>query len=267
MSKLTWQDLAAAAGVLFGIISTIAYLDQRRSSKNQSVLLEVAKRHVSKEISEETIKQLDDQKKSLELEVSQRIPYLARQAVLKEQAQLHAKAAAQHFTAWRQITGELESTVNIEGMDPLFVSVIVDKLLPKYERDQEIELLRNRITGLSVVLALISTLFPYPLNVVVSIAVAAPLLMSLIRFMKLQQDPRVEGAYTWGIAIGIYFSFFIIAGGTSTLLFMIGDGITEEGKILRIVLAILFLVGVAGLWPYLRFINRRYKHKAVSRDA
>jgi len=90
ISNLKWQDWAAAVGIIFGIITLLAYLDQRRANKKQNTLIEFVKRHVDKEVTEETIRKLDAQREALQRQVREHIPALARSAVLREQAEAHA---------------------------------------------------------------------------------------------------------------------------------------------------------------------------------
>src|SRR5262245_12128298 len=131
ITRMTWQDWATALGVVFGLIGFIAYWEQRRASRQQETLVEFARRHVNREISEETLKKLTEQRLALEYQITQRIPQLARLAVLREQAERHAKAAAEHFVEWQQITSELGEQTAVPGLDPALERTLVDRLVPR----------------------------------------------------------------------------------------------------------------------------------------
>ncbi len=185
VKSLTLQDWATAGSLIFGIITLLAYLDQRRNNKKQENLLEFVDRHVAKDISEERIKELEQQQESMQEQVSQNIPALARAAVLQEQSEAHANATSKHFLEWKRLQDEMENSPSGGIIDPSIEKVIIDKLVPKYERQEELDNIRNRITMISVALALISGLFPYPLNSLVGAILALPLISSLLKFYKL----------------------------------------------------------------------------------
>src|SRR4051794_32863338 len=169
LKGLTWQDWTALAGFAFGIISIIAYIDQRRSAKGQADIIEFVKRNVDKDISDETIKQLQAQREAMERQVNEHVPALARAAVLKEQAEAHASAVSQHYLEWTRIQRELQESPSGGNLDPAVEKIIIDRLVPKYERQVALDKARNRVTVLSVALALTGSIIPNPLDSLASL--------------------------------------------------------------------------------------------------
>lgn len=265
LGALTWQDVAAAVGVLFGVISVIAYWEQRRASRAQENLLEFAKRHVDKDLSVEAIQQLQGQRRALELEVSEGLPVLARQAVLKEQAELHARATAEHFREWSRVTDELQAQSAAMPLDPSLQAVILDRLLPRFEHDRLVERLRTRITALSVALALTSSLLPFPVSTLLAAALAVPLAGTLVSFVRLQSEPSSYAAFQHNVINVLYVVFVIAGGGFAILLFAVGD-VTEFGKVVRVALAAFVLLGVAAYWPFLSWRRRKLQARSRARS-
>ncbi|MCI5157786.1 MAG: hypothetical protein D3906_04970 [Candidatus Electrothrix sp. AUS1_2] len=186
VASLTWQDWATAVGILFGIVTLLAYLDQKRAAKKQKSLMDFVNRHLDKDISEETIQQLKAQQVEMQEQVRLHIPALARAAVLKEQANSHAQAITYHYKEWKKVNSELESSPSQGAIDPDIESIIIDRISPRYEKQWELDTLRNRITAFSVAIALSSTFLFYPINLLVGVPLAIPLGKGLIDFIKLQ---------------------------------------------------------------------------------
>src|SRR5207248_1365163 len=118
--------------------------------------------------------------------------HLARAAVLKEQAEVHNRALAEHYKQWREIKDELNTTLSVSAIDPGIESVILDRLLPKYEQEQLHQVLRDRITILSVSLVIVGNLLPYPLNQMVQFILGAILGLALLRFVLIRAKSQRE---------------------------------------------------------------------------
>ena len=80
IQALKWQDWATAASFIFGLITLIAYIDQRRSAKQSQPVLEFARRHVSKDITEESIRSLVAQQRAIQDQINQNLPRLVNRA-------------------------------------------------------------------------------------------------------------------------------------------------------------------------------------------
>jgi hypothetical protein len=228
VANLQWRDWLTIGGFLFGIVTLIAYIEQRRSTKDAAKLIKWAELNLDKTISEEEIKKLLAQKSAMEDQIAQNIPALARIAVLKEQAELHRTAIAEHFSAWEKLTSELGSAVPIPGLEPQIQTAILDRIVPRFEREQEVNRLRTRITVLSVGVAAASTVLPFGLGSVLGVILAPALISAALRLYALSEEST--GAYKslrpWiHIAYG---TCALLIGGFGVLLLTIG-GVTSAG--------------------------------------
>lgn len=222
--NLKWQDWLTIGGFLFGIVTLIAYIEQRRSTKGTAKLIKWAELNVDKTVSEEEIKKLLAQKSAMESQITQNIPALARVAVLKEQAELHRTAIAEHFSAWQKLISELGSAAPIPGLDPQIQTAILDRIVPRFEREQEINRLRTRITVLSVGVAAASTVLPFGLGGILAIILTPALASAALRLYALSEEASVsyKSLRPWiHIAYGVS---AIIIGGFGVLLLTIEGG-------------------------------------------
>ncbi|MFQ6404513.1 hypothetical protein ACIDE9_07065 [Methylophilus sp. 'Pure River'] len=185
---LEWKDWLTIGGFIFGIVTLIAYIEQRRSAKGTAALTKWAELNLDKTISEQEIKRLLAQKSEMEEQITKNIPSLARVAVIKEQAELHRQALAQHFSTWQKLTAELESSVPVPGLDPKIQNVILDQIIPRFQQEQEINKLRSRITVLSVSIAAASAVLPFGLGSMLAIMFAPALISAAIRLHALTED-------------------------------------------------------------------------------
>jgi hypothetical protein len=234
----------------FGVVGVIAYLEQRRTAKGQETIIEFVKRNVAKDISEEAIKALERQRSTMQTQVTENIPALARAAVLKEQAVVHAAALSRHFLEWKRIQDELGTSPTGGQLDPVIEATIVDRLVPRYEQEAALGAARNRITAFSVALALAGNLFPWPMNVIVIGFFSIPLVTSLVEFFRLSSEPDRWNATRRIILWSIYSVLLVVALGFAVFLLAIGD-LTDFGNISMFVLFGVGLVGVA-LFPVVR---------------
>lgn len=247
LTALTWRDWATLVGVLFGVVTLLAFLEQRRAMRQQSDLLEFVRRHVSRDISEDAIRQLGQQRAAMELQVTEHIPALARAAVLREQAEAHAAAVSYHFVEWKRIQASLGNSPSGGLLDPAIESIIVDRLVPRYERQATLDRLRNRITVFSVALALVSALLPFPLNSAAGVLLAIPLAGTLLQFFRASAEPAEVKATLRPLAIALYVVACVAGVGFSLFLFALGltarDTLTPSGWGLA---WFLLIVGAAG---------------------
>lgn len=256
-ASLTWQDFATVGGVLFGVVTLMAYLDQRRATKSQAAIIEFVKRHVDKDISEETLKQLQSQREGIEKQIKDHLPALARAAVLKEQAAAHAAAVSQHYKDWKRIQDELVSSPTQGVIDNTIESIITDRLLPEFEKREGVEKLRNNITTISVCLALSSTLIPHPLSDLIAAGLAAPLIGFLAQFYKATNDPERLRKTLRDIVLIVYVAVSAAGILVGALFFAASGNITDLRKIIRVILPCVGFIAL-GLFSFFRkFVDSR----------
>lgn len=249
ISKMTWQDWAAAGSFIFGIFTLIAYLEQRRTNKQQASLIEFAKRNVKKDISKEELHRLETKKATIETQISQKLPVLARTAVLKEQVGLHAQAIAEHFKQWKIISTELNNTTIDSGLDPAIEKVVLERILPQYEIQATRDKLRTRVTILSLTIAVVGSILPSTINGIVTIAIALILIPSILNLAKSLGElssKQIRWIYTGIFAL---LELFLIGFGVILLV----SGLDTTAKIIGwVFIGIGFLFGLALLILYLR---------------
>lgn len=187
LERLTWQDWAAACGVVFGIVTLLAFLDQRRSAKKMEILATWAGLNLDKTMSEKEIRGLLSQKADMEDQVRHKIPALARRAVLHEQRKLHEKAVAEHFTAWQLTSHELGLKDAASSISPELQKVIVEDIVPPFLRHERRDRFRTRVTVLSVILAVFATLLPSPLGGIFALLMSVPLIYAAARLYALNE--------------------------------------------------------------------------------
>lgn len=223
LKSLTWQDWVTIGGFTLGTITLIAYIEQRRSSKENSKLAKWASLNLDKTISEEEIKSLITQKSEMEKQITQNIPDLARVAVIKEQVQHHAASISKHFTEWKKLNDELGDESAIEGIDKQIQEAIVELIMPSFEKEQEVSILRTRITVLSVSMAAASALLPFGLGNMLALIIAPALIVSAVRLYSKSED--VSKMYT-PIRTWTHIAYWITSlfiGGLGLALLLIGD--------------------------------------------
>jgi hypothetical protein len=258
-SQLTWQDWVAIGSFTFSVVTIIAYVDQRRSTKRTALLSRWAELNLDKTLSEEQINTLTEQKAIMEEQVSLKIPALARLAVLREEAQLHERAVAEHFIAWQAARNHLESETVELGIDPQIQQAISDHILPRYIRLERRDRLRTRVTVLSVALAAFSAVMPFPISTVFGLLVTIPLIYAGARLYALNVEdserafkvlrPYCHAVYgISAVGFGLLGWFILVNAGS--------DPVTKS-------VALVLLVGAGGLallYFFLRdWIDRRVK--------
>jgi hypothetical protein len=217
LRHLTWQDWVAVVGFAFGVVGTIvaslAFIDQLRSKRGQESLIDFVRGHAESILSKGEIEKLKRQQSAMENDIANRIPALARMAVLKEQADAHARAIADHFIQWQSVTGELGAIPSTASIDPKIQRVVLDRLLPKYEYERTRDELRASITLLSVVIALTGTLFYFlfPIAFLIQLILAIPLVLALFRYFAFYSDAQLYSYVEKALLIGYWALVLLLA--------------------------------------------------------
>lgn len=203
----------------FGGITLIAYLDQRRSTKMQSEIYDDIKLFTKMSKSKEEIEHLMMQRQQIEDQIENRLPLLARFAVLRQEASTHADAAAKHYSEWKKIITELKEIPQNALIDQKIESAIVEKMIPDYEKRAARDALRDRITVYSIALVLLNSIIPF-IGLILFIPIASDLLKLLnISSDKLVLQKTIKEAARLGIlAIGISCTFL------GSIIFLTGNG-------------------------------------------
>lgn len=247
VSRLTWQDWVTLGSFAFGIVTLLAFLDQRRSTRRTAALLKWAALNLDKSISEEQIKGLSAQKAAMEQEITEKIPALARSAVLREEAQIHERAVAEHFTALQRIERELGSESFRSALDPQVQQAILDFIVPHYIRLDRRDRLRNRVIVLSVGMATSSAVMPFPLSSMFAVVVALALLYTGALLYSVNED----SARAFRILRPCFHFAYLAAAIAFTILGVMVIGYSDQPSIRNLLAKILIGVGISLIAAYL----------------
>jgi len=155
---------------------------------------------------------------------------------------------------WQRINKELEASPTAGQIDKELEDMIVDRLIPKYERQWALDSVRNRVTFLSVAIALSSSFLFYPLNLLVGIPLAIPLLRGLLEYIKLQGVSQKSLDNAKHVLIALYIIAIVLAGIIGALL-LTGSGVTTFGRFIGIALIISSVIALVFTRRILRRIN------------
>jgi hypothetical protein len=257
--RFTWQDWVTIVSLVFGVVSLIAYLDQRRSAREMTILAKWAGLNLDKSMSEAQVRELLTQKAVMEEQITRKVPALARRAVLQEQSKLHEQAIAEHFATWQTIANELESKASLSVLEPQLQQALLDRIVPRYMRRERRDRLRTRVTVLSVVLAVFAASLPSPLGSIFGGIMALPLLYAAARLYALNEDAAYAYRYLrpW-VHLGYMVIVLTIEAAGLVLRFYPGSASSGESLsraliIVGVFLAVLYVI--ARKW-----IDRLLKH-------
>jgi len=209
----TFDNIAGAIGILAAIVAVIAYLDQRRTNKENASVIALAEKYMNKEGAEQTIAQISEQ--------LQEMPRLARRAVLQEQSERLKLALSETYLEWKKIEEELSAT-STGQLEPDLERAITDRLLPAYKKKQQIDSGQQRIAILGASLALIGGLFPAPFSWAIEVPLGLWLLQTIFKLAASKGiGVGTQRMIQWASRIGI--SVLVLALGTfgiATLFFV-----------------------------------------------
>ncbi len=211
LSALKWQDWSTIISLIIAVFSLKAYFQQKKSSKEQSAIIDFVNRNLDKDISGEKLSKLHDKCSILESQIKDDLPNLARIAVLKEQADFNAKAIAHHYNEWNQIVNELKNHPIEFKIDKEIEKTIIDKIIPKDQLNQ----IQYKILILCIALIIIPQLLFYPLSLLSKVLFVTIIVCETINYYKLK---RVSKNFINYVASFILASFY----GMIALLFFIG---------------------------------------------
>ena len=252
MQNFSWQDLLTIAGFMLGVVSLIAYIEQRKSANSQKALLVLAERQVDREVTQQTVDALHEQRLKIEHDISVRIPALARAAVLREQAEMHARMTSEHFVAWRRLTSQIgEQVANI---DSSIKAVVLDRLLPEYDRREKQERQRVRLTILSVALAIVTSL-PQELRMILQLVISIPFAAVILQMTIAHLGRRRSRRVALMLLSITYVAAMLAATGFFTLVLIFDHGATAD-RIGAIALGALVLGSSV---PYYRWASAQYR--------
>jgi hypothetical protein len=254
VTSLRWQEWLTIFGFLFGLVTLVAYIDQRRSNRQGSKLAEWAERNLDKSISEEQIRDLVGQKRSMEAEIRSSIPALARAAVIKAQVQLRRDAIAEHYIAWEALNHELATEEAVARLSPEIRDAIVNQVMPDYLKEQEQNRLRTRISVLSVGSAIVSSIIPFGLGALIALFLVPALGSAAARLYLLSEQRESAVRTLQGWLRGGYVAFGVGAVGAGLASVFTGDYVDRNFGIAFLVAGVVVLI----LYPFASYLIRKW---------
>jgi hypothetical protein len=180
---LTFHNIAEGLGIIFGLVGLIAFLDQKRSAREQADVMSYVKRNMTKEVTEETIAALSGQLRQMEKQTKEELPKLARIAVLNEQEDRLKTALSEMYLQWKAIQVEI-ANVKTVTLDAEIESAIADRMLPAYIRKQKAEGGRERLAILGAGMAVTGILLPFPASRFVEAGLGAAMVLTILQLMS-----------------------------------------------------------------------------------
>lgn len=151
----------AFIGILFGIISTVSYLQQRKRYRAQDYLFKLAEKHLDAEITDEEIqakkRDLADILQSRE-KIKKEVPKLAKITVLKDKAEGHKNIFLENYNKWKECINEIGSIEFSSELPTEIRKEIEEDLLSNFLKTELIKKLKTQITLLTGLLAFVSFL-------------------------------------------------------------------------------------------------------------
>lgn len=207
-TDLTWQDVAAAIGVIFGIISTIAYIDQRRSNRHYKALFKFAELNVDKNLTDSEILELKERKNTLSEEVTDKIPTIGRIAVLQEQLLFYKKNIFQYYQSLTEIKEKLETLsqeVNINDISPELRKYIIDEISPELNKERRVSLIRDKIIAFLGLIIVIGIIVPFSVAYYIRFSLGIILIYDVLRYFVLKSKNENEVSRLYNLVKGLIF--------------------------------------------------------------
>jgi hypothetical protein len=168
LNSLTATEIGLALSIIFGFITLVGFLQQRRTNKKQEKLIKFAEINVDKTITEKQIDSLTDKKNTLNSQVKVEIPKIARRIVLNEQASHFGKQIFDNYESLKEINTKL-SAVPVITLSEELTTFIEGIISPKFKREMKIQEFRDNITSYSVIIVLLSML-PFSIGWILQIS-------------------------------------------------------------------------------------------------
>jgi hypothetical protein len=184
---LTWQNFFTGAGFVFGIITLIAYFDQKSTNKKQSEILDFVKNENNKK----AILELEKTKIKLENEINEKIPGLGRRAILEEQKEFYEKVLADNYKELNEIQKLLEfESSSKENLSSTIKNYILSELYPKYLSNELKHKSRDRVLIFIGLIVLSDALTPFEVGYYLKILFGIYLFYEIIKLLILKDNSK-----------------------------------------------------------------------------
>ncbi|TGV03622.1 hypothetical protein [Flavivirga rizhaonensis] len=259
---LTWQNFFTGAGFVFGIITLIAYLDQKSTNKKQSEILDFVKNENNKQ----AIIELEKTKINLESEINEKIPGLGKRAILEEQMEFYEKIVAENYNELKNIKLKLDNdSLNRENLSPTIKNYVLSDLYPKYYSNELKNKTRDRIIIFIALVVLFGTLLPFGFGAYLIIPFGFYLIYEVLKLSILNSDSNeihnkifktVLFILRIALLIILFFSIYFLVSEFSQ--------IKQEIKASHVIISIFAIIGIVIFTLSSSIINR--VRKSISKE-
>lgn len=182
---LTWQNFFTGTGFVFGIITLIAYLDQKSTNRKQSEILDFVKNENNKKL----VVELEKTKANLENEIVEKIPGLGKRAILEEQMEFYKKVVADNYKELKEIEKQVgHESLNKINLSPTIKNYILSELYPKYHLTELKNQTRDRIILFIGTVVLSSIFAPLGIDIYLKILFGLYLIYEIIKLFILNSS-------------------------------------------------------------------------------
>ena len=215
-TEIKWQDIVTMLSIVFGLISLVAYLDQRKSNKMQSQYLEFVSRQLDRDITKEEVDHLINKKSELTSEIEEKLPQIGRSVVLQDQAEFYQRGIHQNYQALQEINAKLaeEGTTNIKDLNPALKDFILKEVSPQFKLEKLITQTRDRVLALLALIIAIGVILPFGIDYYVQLVLGIFLSEAILKYMVLNANDEKEKEKIYKNAAGL-----ISLSGLGILLF------------------------------------------------
>ncbi len=167
LEYFTFQNIVTILSLLFGIVTLLAFIDQKKSKKDKKVVNEFISRHLERDITIEEIESLTEKRTSLNDEVTKKIPQIGKISILKYQADFLKNEISQNYESLNYVNSQMKKISKeqvLDDLSPEISKLILNELFPKFKRENFIRKIKDRIIVLIALIIVSGAIFPFGLD-------------------------------------------------------------------------------------------------------
>ena len=146
-------------GVFFGLITLVAFLNQRRDNRKYNAIIELVELNLDKKLTDKEIRELKSKKSELEVFINDKLPNAARAIILQDQLEFYRQGIYHNYQSYKDIAEKLriiDSDINTEELSSDIRDLVLKDISPNYSSEKN----RNKWLGYVIVnLAVITVLY------------------------------------------------------------------------------------------------------------
>jgi hypothetical protein len=194
LNKIKTQDIISALSIVFGVVSLIAYIEQRKSSKKNKNIIEFLNRNVDKDITIDEINELKSKKDTLESIVKEEIPNIGRVTILKDQQDFFQNQISQNYNSLLEVIKKLNylgEKVDIEEINPDIKEYIISEISPKNTKEKKLRKVRDSIIILLALLITVGAIIPV-ISYYIKFGLGIVIMWEIIKYFIYDSDNTIQ---------------------------------------------------------------------------